>query len=96
MVANQDIVIKHSVVRQLVQSLKQQGFDTHLDIRNGYLVLTVRLFATGASSLNAAKDSSIDSESLQRKKKFVQTLLGKRRYFSDANFLTPNDAHSRG
>ena len=92
--AIEDILLNHSIVKQLVQSLKQQGFDTHLDICNGYLTLTVRLFAIDAPSLNAIKDSSIDSESLQRKKKFMQSLLGQRRYFSDAKFLTPDDGPS--
>jgi hypothetical protein len=41
-----DVLLRHPNVAQLVQSLKQQGFDSHLDIHEGYLTLTVRLFAT--------------------------------------------------
>jgi len=84
-----DVLLRHPNVTQLVQSLKQQGFDSHLDIREGYLTLTVRLFATDTFSQDTINDTSIDSEPLLRKKRFVQSLLGSRRYFNDANFLTP-------
>jgi hypothetical protein len=86
-----DVLLRHPNVAQLVQSLKQQGFDSHLDIREGYLTLTVRLFATDPSSMDATKDTSIDSEPLLRKKKFMQSLLGSRRYINDTDFLTPRE-----
>jgi hypothetical protein len=85
-----DVLHQHPIVQQLVQSLKQQGFDTHLDIREGYLTLTVRLFATNAPSMNMLKDTTVDSEPLLRKKKFMQSLLGPRRHYNDTEFLTPN------
>ena len=84
-----DVLLRHPNVAQLVQSLKQQGFDSHLDIREGYLTLTVRLFATNIPTANAKQDPSMESEPLIRKKKFMQSLLGSRRYFNDAEFLTP-------
>jgi hypothetical protein len=85
-----DVLHQHPIVRQLVQSLKQQGFDSQLDIHDGYLTLTIKLFATNTSSVKSAKDTSIDSEPLIRKKKFMQSLLGPRRYFDDREFLTPH------
>jgi hypothetical protein len=85
-----DVLLRHPNVAQLVQSLKQQGFDSHLDIHEGYLTLTVRLFATDTPSRDTIKDTSIDSEPLLKKKRFMQSLLGARRYFNDAKFLTPS------
>ena len=88
--ASEDILFHHPIVRQLVQSLKQQGFDSHLDIREGYLTLTVKLFATNTTPGKVEKGSSIESEPLLRKKKFMQSLLGSRRHFNDREFLTPH------
>jgi hypothetical protein len=85
-----DVLLHHPNVEQLVRSLKQQGFNSHLDIREGYLTLTVRLFATDRLSMDTPKDVSIDSEPLLRKKRFMQSLLGSRRYFNDEKFLTPH------
>jgi hypothetical protein len=86
-----NVLLRHPIVEQLVQSLIQQGFDSQLDIRDGYLTLTVRLFATDTPSMDTTKDTSIDSEPLLRKKKFMQSLLGSRRYFTDTEFLTPHE-----
>jgi hypothetical protein len=85
-----DVLLRHPNVAQLVQSLKQQGFDSHLDIREGYLTLTVKLFATNTTSSKGEKGPSIESEPLLRKKKFMQSLLGSRRHFNDREFLTPH------
>lgn len=84
-----DVLQRHPVVQQLVQSLKHQGFDSHLDIRKGYLTLTIRLFATNTRDEDRTKDFLTDSEPLLRKKKFLQSLLGSRRYITDTDFLTP-------
>lgn len=86
-----DVLLHHPIVRQLVQSLRHQGFDSQLDIREGYLTLTVRLFATDTPSKDTTKDTSIDSEPLLRKKKYMQSLLGSRRYLNDTDFLTPRE-----
>jgi hypothetical protein len=86
-----DVLLRHPIVEQLVQSLRQQGFDSHLDIHDGYLTLTIRLFAIDISSMNSTKDSLIDSEPLLRKKKYMQSLLGSRRHLNDADFLTPDE-----
>ena len=89
--AIEDVLLRHPNVAQLVQSLKQQGFDSHLDIHEGYLTLTIRLFATDTLSVKPTKDALIDSEPLIRKKKYMQSLLGPRRYLNDTDFLTPRD-----
>ena len=89
--AIEDILFHHPTVRQIVQSLKQQGFDSHLDIREGYLTLTVKLFVTNTTPVKVKQDPSIESEPLLRKKKFMQSLLGPRSYLNDTDFLTPRD-----
>jgi hypothetical protein len=86
-----DVLLHHPIVRQLVQSLRHQGFDSHLDIREGYLTLTVKLFATNTTPEKVEKGPSIESEPLLRKKKYMQSLLGSRRYLNDTDFLTPRE-----
>ena len=89
--AIEDVLLRHPNVEQLVQSLKQQDFDSHLDIREGYLTLIVRLFTTDTPSMKPTKDALIDSEPLVRKKKYMQSLLSPRRYLNGIGFLTPRD-----
>jgi hypothetical protein len=84
-----DLLPHHPIVRQLVQNLKHQGFDSHLDIRDGYLTLTIRLFATNTRDEDKPKDTTIVTEPLLGKKKFMQSLLGSRRHYHDTDFLTP-------
>lgn len=84
-----DVLLRYPIVQQLIQNLRHQGFDSHLDVRDGYFTLMIRLFAMHMPDEDATKESSMDSEALLRKKKFMQSLLGARRYFTDADFLTP-------
>lgn len=87
-----EMLLDHPSVQQLIQNLKQLGVDSNLDIRDGYLTLNIRLFATPMLNINATKDTSIESEALIKKKKFMQSLLGPRRRTVNTDFLTPQQA----
>jgi hypothetical protein len=84
-----DMLHDHPGVQQLIQNLRLLGVDSYVDIRDGHVTLTIRLFAMHLPDKDSTKDSSIKSEALLRKKKFMQSLLGARRHTMDTDFLKP-------
>jgi hypothetical protein len=89
MSALNEMLLDHPSVQQLIQNLRRLGVDSDLDIHDGYLTLTIRLFATHTSNIDATKDTSMESEALLKKKKFMQSLLGARQRTVNTDFLTP-------